>query len=314
MFDKWSKKKIYQINELIQYQLQDITNENEIKIVEFDDKAFINKIYEELNKGKYELSFNIINQKYKDSFRCRIKYYEDDIEIKKNENMEETTNFSKVRQLNIILKYVYEMFGPDQFKFIPNIQEYLPNNPEDNDNIVIDYDYNNKLYWVENQSTFDHFKYTIYSTNYKEYTVITLVNLLYFVPILKIIWYKYENKFIVKAPGNESLVLDEKMNILEISEGLKNIPKFKNLIEKQSNFDRQDKYMIYERQENNNINRCKEYINNLFDLLLFSTALAVIVYYGHYIIQLVYFVFDKLFHMLKSFFSYSNANENYSYN
>ena len=305
---------LYKINKLIQYQLQDITNENEIKIVEFEDKVFINKIYEELNKGKYELSFKIINQKYKDSFRCRIKYYEDDIEIKKNENMEETTNFSKVRQLNIILKYVYEMFGPDQFKFIPNIQEYLPNNPEDNDNIVIDYDNNNKLYWVENQSYFDHFKYKIYSTNYKEYTVITLVNLLYFVPILKIIWYKYENKFIVKAPGNESLVLDEKMNILEISDGLKNIPKFKNLIEKQSNFDGQDKYMIYERQENNNINRCKEYINNLFDLLLFSTALAVIVYYGHYIIQLVYFVFDKLFHMLKSFFSYSNANENYSYN
>ena len=138
-----------------------------------------------MNKGKYELSFKIINQKYKDSFRCRIKYYEDDIEIKKNENMEETTNFSKVRQLNIILKHVYEMFGPDQFKFIPNIQEYLPNNPEDNDNILIDYDNNNKLYWVENQSTFDHFKYTIYSTNYKEYTVITLVNLLYLYQFLK---------------------------------------------------------------------------------------------------------------------------------
>ena len=309
------EKKINDINKLIQYQLQDITNENEIKNVEFDDKAFINKIYEELNKGKYELSFNIIDKKYKDSFRCRIKFYEDDIEIKNNENMEETTNFSKVKQLNTICNNVFNMFEPDQFKFIPNIQEYLPNNPEDNDNIIIDYDNNNKLYWIENQNAFDHFKYKIYSTNYKEYTVITLVNLLYFVPIFKIIWYKYENKFKVIAPGDESLVLDEKMNILEISDGLKEIPKFKDLIEKQSNFDEQDEYVAIERQENNNINRCKEYIINLFILLIFIIGQATLIYFAYYIIQfIVYFVFEKIFHMLKSDFSFSNSNENQSFN
>ncbi len=54
-----------------------------------------NKIYEELNEGKYQLSFTILIKDFEDSFRCKIKYYKEDIEILEKENMETLTNFPK---------------------------------------------------------------------------------------------------------------------------------------------------------------------------------------------------------------------------
>ena len=265
--------KIYYMNEYIQYELKDITNENDIKIVEFDDK-FINKIYGELNKGKYNLSFKIIAQNYKDSFRCRIRYYEEDITIKKKENMELITNFSKVNQYNTTAKKLYKLISNSQFKLIKDNQEYLHDNPEDNNNITIDY---NKLYWIENQDQFEHFNYKIYSNNYKEYTVITLVNLLYFVPICKIIKYKYDNKFKVKVPGNEYFIIDEKMNISQLSDGLKNIPEFKNLIKISSN----SNALTHENKRNNNnfnlLEKIFIYLDNILGVIILPfTAIAYV--------------------------------------
>ena len=159
--------------------------------------------------------------------------------------MELITNFSKVNQYNTTAKKLYKLISNSQFKLIKDNQEYLHDNPEDNNNITIDY---NKLYWIENQDQFEHFNYKIYSNNYKEYTVITLVNLLYFVPICKIIKYKYDNKFKVKVPGNEYFIIDEKMNISQLSDGLKNIPEFKNLIKISSN----SNALTHENKRNNN--------------------------------------------------------------
>ena len=54
--------------------------------------------------------------------------------------------------------------------------------PKDNKNLTINYD---KLYQLDNKDEFVHLKYKIYSTIYKEYSSITFVNLLYFIPFLK---------------------------------------------------------------------------------------------------------------------------------
>ena len=54
--------------------------------------------------------------------------------------------------------------------------------PKDNKNLTINYD---KLYQLGNKDEFVHLKYKIYPTIYKEYSSITFVNLLYFIPFLK---------------------------------------------------------------------------------------------------------------------------------
>jgi hypothetical protein len=135
--------------------------------------------------------------------------------------METLTNFSKVNHFNLLCQSIFDLFNPQEFSNIENI-EYLKDNPEDN-NINIDYNNNNKLYWVEDKDKFEHFNFKIYSMNYKDFTVINIINLLYFVPIFKITYYK--NKYEVKTPGNEYFTLDENMNILAMSSGLKKFSK-----------------------------------------------------------------------------------------
>ena len=46
---------IDEINKYIKFEFKDISDENNIKKVEFIDKIYINKIYEKLSEGKYQL-------------------------------------------------------------------------------------------------------------------------------------------------------------------------------------------------------------------------------------------------------------------
>lgn len=84
---------IDEINKYIKFEFKDISDENNIKKVEFIDKIYINKIYEKLSEGKYQLSFIILKDNNKDTFRCRIRYYKEDIIIKEKESMEVKKQF-----------------------------------------------------------------------------------------------------------------------------------------------------------------------------------------------------------------------------
>ena len=208
------------------YKYIKFNHKKEEENFELSEKIFKNKIYEELSEGNYQLSFEIVNQEYKDSLRCRIKYYQEDIEITEKEEMESIINFSKVNQYNEVCKYIINLINQNEFIYNDNI-EYLPDNPEDN-YINIDYNNNSKLYWVEDNDNFENFNYKIYSMNYIDFTVMTIINLLYFVPVCKIICDKNKNIYKVITPGNESFVMDKNMNIIKISNGLKNFPTINN--------------------------------------------------------------------------------------
>ena len=303
----------HDMDNYINFELNEISDEKDLKKVELTDKTYINKIYEELNKGKYKLKFKINSKNNKDSFRCRIKYYKEDINIKEKENMEAITNFSKVRQFNTLSKKVFDLFSRNQFKNIENIEVYLPDSPKDN-KIAINYDNNNTLYWVENQDAFEHLNYKSYSINYKEYTVITLVNLLYFVPIFKIICYKNENKFKVITPGNESLILDEEMNILEISDKLKKIPK---LAKYQSSKSEQN-HSESNRYSSRNSNYSKKNFIMNFGYTFFAVIAIFVYVFGYFIlncanimINLVKSITYVCFESLKYLLSIQNYNVHY---
>ena len=128
---------ISEMNKYIQFEFKDNSDEKNIKKVEFSDKIYTNKIYEKLNEGKYQLSFTILSKINKDTFRCRIRYYKEDIIITGKECMEVKSNFSKVRQYNYLSKNVFDLFKQNQFEDIENIK-YLPDNPENNKDIIID--------------------------------------------------------------------------------------------------------------------------------------------------------------------------------
>ena len=58
-------KKYYSFNihNIVKFNLFEIYDENKTKKVELYDDKFTHKIYEELNEGKYQLSFTILKLK-----------------------------------------------------------------------------------------------------------------------------------------------------------------------------------------------------------------------------------------------------------
>lgn len=131
--------------------------------------------------------------------------------------------------------------------------------------------------------------------------MITLVNLLYFVPIFKIICYKYKNEFKIITPGNEFLIVDEKMNILKISKGLKKFPKFKESSDNSfyPNFTR-----YKEKMKNNYINPYY-FIAGLFSFVAFiissiPSIFTISVNIIYYMIDTTISLFQSLFSLLKN--------------
>ena len=90
----------------IEFRLVKIIENNKEKSV-ISDEININKIYKKLEPGNYKLSFKLYDE-FK--FKCKIKYYKEEIIIKK-EGALEITNFSNVKKINDDLKFIYNLLN-----------------------------------------------------------------------------------------------------------------------------------------------------------------------------------------------------------
>lgn len=140
------------------------------------------------------------------------------MEITSNNIVNYETYFPKVRQFNIMLDTIVQQFIPPN----KNNPYFLYQDPRDNGNIIINYNDNNKLFWIEPPKIFNINEYKYYTLNYKSKIITKVYYLLYFVPIFIIIYYIKEKIFEIRAPENESMKIDENYKIISISKNLKN--------------------------------------------------------------------------------------------
>ena len=191
---------------------------NKTKEVKLSDDKFINKIFEKLDSGNYQLSFKYNKILARNTFYYQIKYYDDSIEIKAKNIKFYEDYFPKIRQINYVDEIIACRFLPPAPQ-TKNDPFYLPQDPTEN-NIIINYDKNNVLYWIEPPKKFDINEYKFYSYNYKDVIITIVYQLLYFVPIFIIIYYIEKKEFEIRAPEDQSLTIDENYNILSISKKL----------------------------------------------------------------------------------------------
>ena len=207
------------INKYIEFNLTKM-KKGDYEKIDLIDEINEFKIYEKLEWGNYRLSFKILPEGEKIQFKCRIKYFESKckiISILKKE--EEREYFSEIRKLTILKDEVINYFEN------PEIKEYLPENPKYN-RIEIDYDNNTKLYWVKGNNG-----YKVYSLNYKNYIIMIIYDLLYFVPCFTITYNKNGDNYKIEAPKNDYLIVNEDFEILKISKRLKPYAKIGDKLE-----------------------------------------------------------------------------------
>ena len=215
--DSEEKEKINlpDLNKYIEIKFLKINNNNFNEEINFSDKKFINKIYEELNIGYYQLSFKVIKRQI--DFFCQIKYYEEKIEINSNNIVNYEIYFPLTRKINCIFSTIIQNFIPPD----KDNSYFLHQDPRKNNNIIINYDDNYTLYWIEPPKKFNINEYKYFTSNYKTKIITKVYHLLYFVPIFIIIYYIEKKIFEIRAPENESMTIDENYKILSVSEKLK---------------------------------------------------------------------------------------------
>ena len=289
-----------EINKYIRFNLKRLVH-GEYEKIDFIEEKNVLKIYEKLNKGDYQLSFEILPNAEKIQFQCRIKYYESDYLIFSFLFKVENRNiFSEIKKLDGLSKEIITFFkSPENKKF----KEILPENPKDN-KIEIDYNNNTKLYWVKGNNI-----HKVYSENYKNYIIMIIYDLLYFVPCFIITYNKNKNEYKIEAPGNEYLVVDKDFKILKISEELKLYAKigdelrdYYTNIEKEAKFNTRDK---------NDFS-----LENIFKGLLsiISILFTIIIVPQYIIFPLIRIIFKTMSNILKyaSINQYQNVNYNYN--
>ena len=211
------------ISNYIKFNLIKINNNNVNEEIKFSDDIFINKIYEEINIGNYQLSFdyNTNTRTNKSQFYCQIKYYDEDMEITSKNIVYSEMYFPKLQKLDFMYKKITERFIPPE----KNNKYFLHQDPRENNNIKINYEINNTLFWMEPPKIFDINDYIHYTLNYKNVIITTVYHLFYFVPIFIIIYYIEKKVFEILAPENESMEIDINYKILFISPKLEKFAK-----------------------------------------------------------------------------------------